>query len=47
MCGLSLTSGWSVYRKCALMAIDDACNFLKGGGEVAVSVGTKWNTMSL
>ncbi|XP_052779610.1 6-phosphofructo-2-kinase/fructose-2,6-bisphosphatase-like isoform X2 [Mya arenaria] len=26
----------AIRQKCALMAIDDACSFLKGGGEVAV-----------
>lgn len=26
------------FRKCAIMAVEDACSFLQSGGEVAVSI---------
>lgn len=28
----------SIYRKCAILAVEDACKFLDSGGEVAVSM---------
>lgn len=37
-CFLLLMADCASYRKCALLAIEDAQAFLKNGGEVAVSI---------
>lgn len=34
-----------MFRKCAEEALEDLCEWLKTGGEVAVSIGNEYNCM--